>query len=67
MAWIAASLDEKLGDFCSKRDTMNALFQHTSLPQKSRRIEEGLYEVVTLSGATYWIMSNYKAKLNGFE
>lgn len=48
MAWITTFLDEKLGDFCSKRDAMNAVFQHTSLLQKSRRIEEGLYEVAGL-------------------
>lgn len=65
--WIAASLDERLGKFHNKKDALNAVLLRICLPFKSRRIAPGLYEITTAAASSYWIMTEQKAKFNGFE
>lgn len=69
--WVAASMDECLGFFHSKREAMGAVLKQTCLPVKSRKIEAGMYEVTDVGDSQFtmlfWVMTERKAVLNGFE
>lgn len=69
--WIAASMDECLGKFSTKREAMNAVSRQTCLPTRSRKIEAGVYEVTDVGDTQFsmhfWVMTDRKAVLNGFE
>lgn len=69
--WIAASIDEHLGVFRTKKEAMEAVLKQTCLPIKSRKIEPGLYEVTDKGDSQFamhfWVMNKQKAVLNGFK